>query len=286
MIEGVLQFPDGFIWGSATAAYQIEGAFNEDDRGESIWDRFSHTPGKVINNDTGDVACDHYHRFAEDVDIMGEIGLKAYRFSISWPRILPQGTGEINEKGLAFYDRLVDSLIEKKITPFVTFYHWDLPQVLEDKGGWRNKDIAYAFAEYVKIVVECLSDRVTNWMTLNEAPCIANLGYKVGYHAPGAKEPPKVVNQVIHNLLLAHGLGVQVVRKYAKKHPEVGLVHNPEVKIPGTCSPEDILAAKTAWFKSNAWWFEPLYKGKYPETLWREQGKNIPEALRRGCRSP
>ncbi|NOX97188.1 MAG: beta-glucosidase [Nitrospirae bacterium] len=272
-----MHFPNKFIWGCATASYQIEGAFAEDGKGESIWDRFSHTPGKIKNGDTGDVACDHYHRFSEDVNMMAEINLPAYRFSISWSRILPSGTGKVNEKGLEFYDRLVDKLLEKQIIPFVTLYHWDLPQALEDRGGWRNKDIASAFAEYVKVVVNRLSDRVTNWMTLNELPCVAFLGYQDGYHAPGAKEPPQVVNQVIHNLLLAHGLGVQVVRTQAKKQPEVGLVHNPAVKIPATNSPEDFAAAKAAWFESNAWWFEPLYKGKYPRDLWQEKGKDVPE---------
>ncbi|MCK4322264.1 beta-glucosidase [candidate division WOR-3 bacterium] len=276
MTEPFLLFPDGFIWGCATASYQIEGAFDEDSKGESIWDRFSHTPGKITNGDTGDMACNHYHRFAEDVNLMSKIGLKAYRFSISWPRILPDGIGEANEKGLAFYDRLVDKLLEKQIIPFVTLYHWDLPQALEDKGGWRNKDTAFAFAEYAKVVVNCLSDRVTKWMTLNEAPCVVH-GYQREDSAPGVREPEKVINQIIHNLLLAHGLGVQVIRENAKKQPEVGLVHNPSVKIPKTNSPEDTAAVKAAWFDANAWWFEPLYRGKYPERLWREKRNDIPQ---------
>jgi beta-glucosidase len=276
-IEKFLQFSDEFLWGCATASYQIEGAFDEDGKGESIWDRFSHTPGKIANGGTGDIACDHYHRVDEDINIMTEIGLKAYRFSIAWTRILPNGTGRINRKGLGFYDRLVDKLLQKHIVPFVTLYHWDLPQILQDRGGWRSKDTVYAFAEYAKAVVNLLSDRVANWMTLNEPPCSAILGYKTGYHAPGAKESEKVVNQVIHNFLLAHGLGVHVVKKYARKSPEVGLAYNPEVRIPKTNSSEDIAAAKAAWLEANSWWFEPLYKGKYPEALWQAKGNDVPE---------
>lgn len=271
----ILRFPDGFLWGCATASYQIEGAFDEDGKGESIWDRFSRIPGKIVNNDTGDVSCDHYHQFEDDINIMAEIGLKAYRFSISWPRIIPTGTGKVNNKGLEFYDRLVNMLLQKNIIPFVTLYHWDLPQVLEDRGGWRNKDIAYAFADYVKVVVDCLSDRVTNWMTLNEMPAVV-YGYETGNSAPGVKENGKVINQIIHNLLLAHGLGVQVIRKNAKKQPEVGLVHDPFIKIPRTESSEDIAAAKDAWFEANAWYFGPLYKGKYPERIWRERKNDVP----------
>jgi beta-glucosidase len=277
MAEKFLKFPEKFLWGSATASYQIEGAFDEDGRGESIWDRFSHTPGKVANGETGDVACDHYHRFEEDVDMMAEIGLKAYRFSIAWPRVIPTGAGKVNTKGLDFYDRLVDKLLKKNIIPFITFYHWDLPQVLEDRGGWRSKDTSYAFADYTKAVVERLSDRVVNWMTLNEPPCSAYLGYESGGHAPGAKESKKVVNQVVHNFLLAHGLGVQAVRKYAKKKPEVGIAHNPGVNIPKTVSDEDIAAAKVAMFDSNAWWLDPLFKGRYPEGMWKEKGSDVPD---------
>jgi beta-glucosidase len=281
MANKSLLFPPGFIWGAATASYQIEGGFDEDGKGESIWDRFSHTPDKIRDGDTGDTACDHYHRFAEDINIMAEIGLKAYRFSISWPRIIPAGTGQINEKGLDFYEKLVDKLLEKEIIPFITLYHWDLPQALEDRGGWRNKDTSYAFGEYVNTLVERLSDRVTNWMTLNEMPCIAGLGYKSGIHAPGAQESPKVLNQVIHNLLLAHGLAVRAVKSGAKVKPEVGLVHNPVVTIPQTSSQEDLIAARTAWGEldagSNAWWLDPVFKGEYPQRQWQTAGNDVPE---------
>ncbi|MDD5688303.1 MAG: GH1 family beta-glucosidase [Elusimicrobia bacterium] len=282
MSKKILKFPDKFIWGCATASYQIEGAWNEDGKGESIWDRFSHTPGNIANGDTGDVACDHYHRYNEDIDLLSELGVKAYRFSISWPRIIPLGTGKINKQGLDFYDRLVDKLLEKDIIPFVTLYHWDLPQVLESKGGWRVKETSYAYADYAKVVTGQLSDRVTNWMTFNEMPCSA-AGYIGKSDAPGIKESPKVVNQVRHNLLLAHGLGVQTIRKYSKKQPEVGLAQCFSVKIPKTSTPADFTAAKYAWFDSsdwiggNAWWLDPIYKGKYPQKMWEEKGKDVPD---------
>ncbi len=166
-------FPEGFVWGVATAAYQIEGAAHEDGRGDSIWDRFSHTPGKTLNGDTGDVACDHYHRFPEDIQLMSELGVGAYRFSIAWPRILPKGKGQVNEAGLAFYDRLVDGLLAKNIQPFATLYHWDLPQALDDEGGWLNRDTADYFAKYTDVISRRLGDRVKNWMTFNEPKCVS-----------------------------------------------------------------------------------------------------------------
>ncbi|OGS17829.1 MAG: beta-glucosidase [Elusimicrobia bacterium RIFOXYA2_FULL_40_6] len=269
-----LKFPGNFVWGAATASHQIEGAWNEDGKGESNWDRFNHKSGKVLNGDTGDVACDHYHRYKEDVALMKQIGLKAYRLSIAWPRIIPNGKGKVNQSGLDFYDRLIDELLKNNITPFVTLYHWDLPQKLEDKGGWRKKATSYAFADYAKEVTKHLSDRVTNWMTFNEMPCSANLGYKEGLHAPGLKESNKTMNQVVHNLLLAHGLGVQTIRKYSKKKCEVGLAHNGAVVAPQTDSPADVAAAKKAWAYldiknqwSNPFWFEPMFNGKYPEAV-------------------
>lgn len=265
-------FPKDFEWGTATAAHQIEGAWDEDGKGESIWDRFSHRPGSTEN---ADIACDHYHCFKEDADLMVEIGLKAYRFSISWPRIIPNGVGKINEKGLAFYEQLVDLLLKNNIIPFATLYHWDLPQKLEDKGGWRIKETSHAFGDYAKIVVERLGDRIKNWITLNEPPCTAYLGYRDGYHAPGAKESPKIVNQVIHNLLLAHGLGVQAIRSI-NSNLEVGLAFNPTVFMPKTKSSGDIKAAKNAWFENNGWWVEPLYRGRYPDKLWRKRKDDIP----------
>src|SRR3712207_6682701 len=174
------RFPDGFVWGTATASYQIEGAVQEDGRGESIWDRFSHMPGKTANGDTGDVACDHYHRWRDDIQLMRELGLQAYRFSVAWPRILPDGHGQVNEAGLAFYDRLVDELLEAGIKPWVTLYHWDLPQALQDVGGWPHRATADAFAEYTDVITRRLGDRVKHWITLNEPWCSSFLSYHIG----------------------------------------------------------------------------------------------------------
>lgn len=271
------RFPNDFIWGTATASYQIEGAYNEDGKGESIWDRFTHT-GKSLNGETGNIACDHYHRVNEDVNIMANLGQKAYRFSVAWPRIFPDGKGMINKKGLEFYDKLVDKLLEKKITPFITLYHWDLPQKLEDKGGWRVKDTSYYFADYAKEVVKHLSDRVVNWMVLNEPVCSSVLGYQEAMHAPGVKEPPKIVNQTIHNLLLAHGLGVNVVRDLSKKRSEVGIAFNyAGIAIPATETPENIKAAEIAFKQTNKWWLDPLFTGEYPQDEWAKKGKDVPE---------
>lgn len=270
-------FPKNFKWGCATASYQIEGAYKDDGRGETIWDRFSHTAGKTYNGENGDIACDHYHRYKEDVDLMKFIGINSYRFSIAWSRIYPEGKGKINQKGLDFYNSLVDKLLENEITPYVTLYHWDLPQVLEDKGGWRNKDVSYYFGEYTEKVVEALSDRVNNWMTLNEPWCIANLGYRDGVHAPGAMESKKVVKQIIHNLLLGHGLSVQAIRQNTKSRCEVGIAMNPEVKFPYTDTKDDYEAAKLAWNNVNSWWFDPLYHGKYPEKIWNVETDTNPE---------
>ena len=201
------RFLDGFTWGVATASYQIEGAVHDDGRSESIWDRFSHTPGKVVNGDTGDVACDHYHRWREDVDLIRSLGVSAYRLSVAWPRILPDGRGRINEPGLAFYDRLVDGLLEAGITPWLTLYHWDMPQVLEDQGGWPNRATADAFAEYVDAITRRLGDRVKHWITLNEPWCSAFLGYHTGEHAPGCSGFRDAL-QALHTLFLGHGRAV------------------------------------------------------------------------------
>lgn len=270
-------FPKDFEWGTATASYQVEGGWDADGKGESIWDRFTHTPGKTYNKQTGDISCDHYHKYKQDIDLMKKLKLNASRFSIAWTRILPNGTGKINQKGLDFYDRLVDKMLKEGITPFITLYHWDLPQKLEDKGGWRKKDTAYVFADYAKVIVSHLSDRVQNWMTLNEPTVVVDCGYKDGVHAPGAKEPNKVLNQISHNLLLAHGLGVQAVRAYSKGDCEVGLAHASSVKVPKTLSKKDMEATRYIWDKHNLWWFEPVFNGKYPEELWKEQGKDVPK---------
>ena len=207
-------FPDGFAWGAATASYQIEGAAREDGRGESIWDRFSHTPGRVRNGDTGDVACDHYHRYRDDVALMAELGLGAYRFSVSWPRVQPTGIGAVNEAGLDFYDRLVDELLAHGIEPYVTLYHWDLPQALEDAGGWPVRATAEAFADYAGIVAARLGDRVRSIATLNEPWVAADHGYRAGAHAPGRTDPAAAI-AAAHHLLVAHGLAMRAIRAAA-----------------------------------------------------------------------
>ena len=220
-----LLFPDGFIWGAATASYQVEGAWNEDGKGESIWDRFSHTPGNILNNDTGDVAVDHYHRYREDVALMQQMGLQAYRFSIAWPRILPKGRGKINQKGIDFYSRLVDSLLAANIKPFATLYHWDLPQVLFEQGGWPVRSTAEAFVEYTDVITRALGDRVKHWMTHNEMSVVANLGYLMGNHAPGIKDDIHSTIKSAHHLLLSHGWAVPIIRQNSPGS-EVGVVIN------------------------------------------------------------
>ncbi|MDX8145075.1 GH1 family beta-glucosidase [Lentzea sp. BCCO 10_0061] len=223
--QEVLTFPPDFLWGAATAAFQIEGATTADGRGASIWDTFAATPGKVLAGDTGDPACDHYHRYQSDVDLMESLGLASYRFSVAWPRIQPSGSGQVEERGLAFYDRLVDSLLEKNIQPLATLYHWDLPQVLEDFGGWRNRDTAYRFAEYAAIVHERLGDRVQAWTTLNEPWVSAFLGYGNGIHAPGITDATASL-EAAHHLLLAHGLATQALRAQAPDSHRLSIVLN------------------------------------------------------------
>jgi beta-glucosidase len=267
-----VSFKKDFIWGAATAAYQIEGAAGEDGRGLSVWDTCCKRPGFVRDGDTGNIACDHYHRYKEDVKLMKKIGLKAYRMSISWPRILPNGIGKINEKGLDFYDRLVDELLDNGITPYVTLFHWDYPQELFKKGGWLNPDSSDWFAEYTKVVVERLSDRVKHWMTLNEPQCFIGLGHSKGVHAPGLKLDLSDVLCASHNALLAHGKAVQTIRKYSKELCEIGYAPVGVVSFPDTQSKEDIEAARKATFDfdgpslwNSSWWIDPAYLGSYPE---------------------
>jgi len=255
-------FPKDFVWGSATASYQIEGGWDEDGKGESIWDRFSHTPGKVHDGDTGDIANDHYHRWREDVALMKSLGLQAYRFSISWPRILPQGTGHVNQAGLDFYDSLVDRLLERGIKPFVTLYHWDLPQALEDAGGWPNRATAEAFAEYAGIVADRLGDRVKHWITLNEPWVSSVVGYAIGRHAPGRQDFAAAANAT-HNLLLAHGLAVPILRERSAADAEVGITLSTNLPHPATDSEADKAAARRSDMFSNHWFLHPLLKGGY-----------------------
>jgi beta-glucosidase len=256
-------FPEGFVWGAATSAYQIEGAAREDGRAESIWDRFSHTPGRTRGGETGDVATDHYHRFREDVATMGELGLGAYRFSISWPRVLPEGRGGVNEAGLGFYDRLVDELLARGISPFATLYHWDLPQALEDEGGWPSRATAEAFASFAGVVARRLGDRVGALLTINEPFCVSNHGYRTGEHAPGRTEPEAAL-AAAHHVLVANGLGVRAIREAAPGAP-VGIALNFEPKHPATDHPLDLEAAAVAHDQFNRWFLDPIVGRGYPE---------------------
>ena len=260
-----ITFPDDFIWGAATASYQIEGAAREDGRGPSIWDTFSRTPGKVYNGHTGDVACDHYHRYVDDVALMADLGLASYRFSIAWPRIQPDGTGPVNVKGLDFYDRLTDELLGKGIDPVVTLYHWDLPQTLEDLGGWANRLTAEAFAEYAQIVHARLGDRVKTWTTLNEPWCSAYLGYGSGVHAPG-KQDPAAVFAAVHHLLLGHGLAARALRSAGAQ--SISITLNPNVALPvDPTSASDQEAVRIIDGLSNRLFLDPLFKGQYPADM-------------------
>jgi beta-glucosidase len=257
-----IKFPDGFVWGTATAAYQIEGAAREDGRGPSIWDTFSRTPGKVFAGHTGDVACDHYHRYADDVTLMADLGLQSYRYSISWPRIQPDGTGPVNSRGLDFYDRLTDELLAKGIDPVVTLYHWDLPQTLEDRGGWANRETAEAFAEYARIVHARLGDRVGTFTTLNEPWCSAYLGYGSGRHAPGRQDPAAAF-AAVHHLLLGHGLAARALREAGARNVSITL--NPSVVFPVDAdSAADQAAVRLLDGLSNRIFLDPLFKGRYP----------------------
>ncbi len=267
-------FPKNFLWGAATASYQIEGAWNEDGKGESIWDRFSHTPGKVQNGDTGDVACDHYHRYRDDVALMQRLGLQAYRFSISWPRVLPEGRGRINPAGLDFYDRLVDVLLEAKIQPFVTLYHWDLPHALQDWNGWGNRDTSAYFADYAALMAHRLGDRVKNWMTLNEPQVVTFNGHRGGEHAPGLRDE-KLALQVSHHLLLAHGLAAQAIRAMDPQ-AQVGIVLNLWPFETQADTPEARAAAGSGWAKNCGWFLEPLLRAHYPPVALEEYGERAP----------
>ncbi len=271
-------FPQGFLWGTATASYQIEGAWNEDGKGESIWDRFAHTPGKIKNSETGDVAVDHYHRYEEDVRLMKALGAKTYRFSISWPRIFPQGTGVPNSKGLSFYNRLVDELLANDIEPFATLYHWDLPQALQDSvGGWESRDTAKAFADYAGYVSEKLSDRIGRFFTINELSSFVEIGYGAGLLAPGLKLPAAHLNQVRHHAVLAHGLAVQAIRARAKPATKVGLAENIAAAVPVIETPENIAAAERATRELNAGYLTVMLEGRYTDAFLSSAGAEAPQ---------
>jgi beta-glucosidase len=254
-----------FVWGAATAAYQIEGATHEDGRGESVWDRFGATPGKVRNGDTGEIACDFYHRFPEDIVLMGELGIDAFRFSIAWPRILPEGRGTVNQAGLDFYDRLVDELLAHGIEPFATLFHWDTPQVLEDAGGWPARATAEAFVEYAGVVASRLGDRVRYWTTHNEPWVVAWIGHAWGEHAPGRTSETDAV-ATAHHMLLSHGWAVEAIRR-AAPDARVGITLNLALAYPASTSPEDEAAAWHLDGEGNRWFLDPLFRGSYPADL-------------------
>jgi beta-glucosidase len=272
------KFPQGFVWGTATSSYQIEGAVNEDGRGRSIWDTFTHTPGKIEDGTTGDRANEHYHRYKEDIGLIRDLGARAYRFSIAWPRVQPEGTGAPNMKGLDFYDRLVDELLKNGIEPYATLYHWDLPQALEDRfGGWRSAETAKAFGDYAGIVAARLSDRVKSIFTINEAGRFVTFGYGLGVDAPGLKLPDADVNQVRHHVALAHGLAVQAIRARGRAGTKVGPAENIATCVPAFDTPEHVRAAEMATRELNAGFLGVILEGKYTDGFLQYAGRNAPK---------
>ncbi|MEV1154899.1 GH1 family beta-glucosidase [Micromonospora chokoriensis] len=267
---GPLRFPDDFGWGAATSAYQIEGAAKEDGRGESVWDTFSRVPGRTRNGDTGDVAIDHYHRYAEDLDLMRDLGLRSYRFSISWPRIQPDGTGTPNQRGLDFYRRLLDGLHERGITPMATLFHWDLPQALQDAGGWESRDTSQRFADYADLVFHALGDRVPVWLTVNEPKTVVQNGYLTGHHAPG-RQDPDAAYLVAHHLQLAHGLAVAALRA-SGSDSRIGPAFNLHPCYPADDSPQAAAAAHLYDGYENRLYLDSLLKGSYPEDVLADLG--------------
>lgn len=271
-------FPKGFVWGTATSSYQIEGAVDVDGRGPSIWDTFSHTPGKISDGSNGDRANEHYQRYKQDVGLIRDLGARAYRFSIAWPRIFPEGTGAANPKGLDFYNRLVDELLANGIEPWATLYHWDLPQALQDRvGGWRSSDTSKAFADYSGYVAERLSDRVKNFFTLNEPGRFLSFGYGWGIDAPGLKLPVGEVNQAMHHVALGHGLAVQAIRAKARSGTRVGPAENITVCVPVYDAPDHVRAAETATRELNSGFLGVLLEGKYTDGFLAWFGKDAPK---------
>jgi beta-glucosidase len=279
-----MSFPPGFVWGGSASSYQIEGAAYEDGRGLSVWDVYCQRPNKVWDNQNGDVACDHYHRYAEDVGLFKQMGLQAYRFSVAWPRIFPQGTGTINPAGLAFYDRLVDKLLEADITPYIALFHWDYPYALYCRGGWLNPDSPAWLGDYVSVVVDALSDRVKNWVTMVEPQCFTGFALYDGVHAPGDHWGWKSLLQVIHHVLLAHGTAVRAIRAHAKQPAQIGYVPAAKVRVPATELPEDVAAAEKAMFGfsertywSDSWFCDPIFLKQYPADGWELFGSDVPQ---------
>ncbi|MDX2036421.1 MAG: GH1 family beta-glucosidase [Isosphaeraceae bacterium] len=271
------RFPEGFVWGVAVAAPQIEGSSFVDGKSASIWDRFAETPGRIKNGDRLDPACDHYRRWRSDFELLRELGIEHYRFSVAWPRVIPDGDGSIDVAALDHYSRQVDALLELGITPWVTLFHWDLPQVLEDRGGWPNRLVVDAFRRYADAVVERLGDRVKRWFTLNEIPCIVGNGYENGYFAPGRREPAAVVNQAYHHALLAHGHAMEAIREHAPGSL-AGLVHNhlPAPPIPVCETEEQIDAARIEYARTNDQLMGPLFLGRYPDAWLERAGADAP----------
>ncbi len=276
-------FPETFVWGAAAAAYQIEGAPAEDGKGPSIWDTFCRQPGTIFEGHTGNVACDHYHRYRQDIALMRDVGIRAYRFSVSWPRILPEGAGAVNPSGLDFYSKLVDALLEAGITPYVTLYHWDLPQALQDRGGWFNREIADWFAAYAGIVGRHLGDRVRHWITLNEPQVFLGAGFMRGVHAPGLKLPASQVVKAAHHALLAHGRAVQTLRA-SVTDALLGAALVGDVCVPLQETPEDVAAARQATYDARenfpwrvSWWMDPLFLGSYPQDALAAFGRDGPQ---------
>ena len=274
----MLRFPENFMWGSATSSYQIEGAWNEGDKGLSIWDAFTHTPGKVVNGDTGDVACDHYYRFRDDVQLMADMGLPAYRFSLSWPRIQPLGYGDVNAEGILFYSHLIDELLEKGITPWATLYHWDLPLALQlEHDGWLNPRIADFFADYARICYDAFGDRVKHWITLNEPWVSAILGYGQGVFAPGRFSTAEPY-QAAHQMLRAHGKAVDVYRReFGHQKGIIGITNNCDWREPATDAPEDHAAAERALEFFLGWFADPIYRGDYPDSMRQRVADRLPQ---------
>jgi beta-glucosidase len=268
-------FPPDFLWGCATASYQIEGAVHEDGRGPSIWDVFSHTPGKTANADNGDVACDSYHRYREDTQLLKAMGVRGYRMSIAWSRIFPNGRGQANQKGVDHYDRVIDDLLANGIQPYVTLFHWDLPEALP--GGWQSRDTAYAFADYAGFMAAKLSDRVHSFMTVNELRCFTDIGHQEGRHAPGLMLAPGAVNQVRHHGVLAHGLGVQAIRAHARTGTQVGLADNTTFFVPVIETPEHIAAARKATRETNAMFLTAIMEGRYLDSYLQQAGADAPK---------
>ena len=279
-------FAKDFVWGAATSSYQIEGTGRDSGKGQNIWDVFTKEPGRVYEGHTGDIACDHYHRFREDVAYMKELGLKGYRFSIDWSRVLPEGTGKVNEKGIDFYNALIDELLEQGIEPYITLYHWELPYEIYKRGGWMNPEIVEWFGQYARLVAERFSDRVKYFFTLNEPQCLVVLGFLQGCHAPGVKAPLRDTFEMAHNALKAHGRAVQMLRAYGKQNVQIGYAPTSGMCYPEKETLKDIEAARKAlfalpddlsnWTWNVSWWSDPVILGKYPEEGMKKYEKYLP----------